>query len=384
MGSTRNDIKLSQDRFEHWRTSIRFLLQSKRCDGLLNFTPTEETEEIRAKMGKASFLILNTLSDEDISFVQGYDATPKMLFDRICSKYESSAELFRKLFTTEKGKGDEIIGKVRQIKISLEALKAQSKWDEMFVYIALSKFEETLDPLVKQILAAEKPITNITELETRVCEYIRSTGVKENLKNVQNESPLALNILNKEKKFVCEHCKKRGHTIDKCYIKNPALNPRHAATKRKSDQGSNISGFISMYNDENQQNLNKSTWIVNSGAQKHSTPHKDILQNFVADRSEVSTGAGPAMYEGYGTVRGFVKTSNGKLNLFCLENVHYLPTSPVNLLSISHLGEKMEVSFKAHTCIFKQNGAMLFKLTNHTSTQLFQLDIIPENEQCYN
>ena len=401
--------KLNKDNFFTWKTQLSFALKAKGIGKILTqnrpATGDAEQDKYDQNTGKAQNIIYQTLSEEDKLFVTNYHDTAKQMYDRLCSKYESShrtriADLYQELFSPMYGDIEEICQKVRSIFIALLSLNANEKFEEMFIYVCLSKYvgRPNMDVFIQQIKSQEESLKKYEDFEKRVSEYARSmANSTENV--VKNEAPLSFNIHRKFYRKFCNHCKVGGHQTERCWIKNPSLR-RYPAQKSSSNalvqqpkstaqqsstsaqqSSSNKSGpfssVISLYVNSK---FNKNKWIIDTGTRYHSTPDLSLLNNYTEEILPVKTGGGISQYLGYGEVRGYVKGADGSMFELHLSKVYYFPSSPVNLIATRQLKAGMEMRFTEDNCDFYVDGVKKASAPTHTDTDLYELELhaLPE------
>ena len=234
---TKITVILSKENFIKWKMQIKIVLMAKGFTDYLTATPDSPSSDQKKEMGEVMWLMIQSLSDVDMKLVEGYDSTPKAMYDRLMSKYEPihrsrMRDLFRKLLSSNDGSPTEILQNVRRLKTYIESPEVKDKWEEMFIIITLSKLDEEI--AVKIIYSKEHPINTFEDLERRALHYTRIAN-KSDQPKVKVENSLSLNVKTQIK---CSHCGRDGHLEHQCYGKHPQLKPSYSQ-RRKSRMNKN-------------------------------------------------------------------------------------------------------------------------------------------------
>ena len=128
----------------------------------------------------------------------------------------------------------------------------------------------------------------------------------------------------------CNHCNKRGHKEDQCWIKHPDLKPE------KGRDGKERPKFSMMVTMRPKEKSDCSIWYTDSGASDHFSPYKELFQTFHAlkEPSEIETAEGTATGTAKGTIKITVVGGDNKEAELKLSNIIYAPNMSSNLLSL--------------------------------------------------
>ena len=147
----------------------------------------------------------------------------------------------------------------------------------------------------------------------------------------------------------CIHCKKIGHTAEKCWKKNPNLMPKHL--KAKKDQPAEKTSESTLLTQEEGQLAeneeialsttelhNENTWILDSGATRHICAYKSLFSELRPYHTTLSWGKITKIPVNWiGTVKiQFESTSR----VAKIENCLFVPDIGLNLLSLGLLRQK--------------------------------------------
>ncbi len=134
----------------------------------------------------------------------------------------------------------------------------------------------------------------------------------------------------KGKSVECSHCEKTGHTAEKCWELHPELRPKSMRDKEgKSQNDFNMSASIQTFTV-----LPKNTWVADSGAGRHFSNNKALFITLRHHREAYTPYGAPNVWtEGIGDVILPCKQPNGSVIRVKIENVLYVPSAPVSLLS---------------------------------------------------
>ena len=194
----------------------------------------------------------------------------------------------------------------------------------------------------------------------------------------------------------CEHCHKKGHKIDKCWVKNPHLHPKK---KEKEDINEEIAMTTCHYNTSTEKELdfdvasfneesftyssvsmplsdthcrqitainkdvystllNKTSWILDSGATTHICCEKSLFKEIKTTDIKISWGKlGRIKASGIGDVPIVFTDTNIKA---VLKNCLFVPEFDINLISISLILQKgFKVLFNNTCQIMSSNDTLV-------------------------
>src|SRR5579859_7934417 len=176
----------------------------------------------------------------------------------------------------------------------------------------------------------------------------------------------------------CNHCSKRGHKEDQCWIKHPQLKPEKG-TKASGTERPKFSMMATTVDAAKRQS-DPSVWFTDSGASDHFSPFKDLFQTFhkLDKPTMIETAEGTAI----GTAKGFITLTvigdNNMKTELLLNNVIYAPNMTANLFSLMaayDLGYETRITPGYGLRIFHEN-ALVLKAT-WDQGGLFQLMTAP-------
>ena len=168
----------------------------------------------------------------------------------------------------------------------------------------------------------------------------------------------------------CYKCNKRGHKQEYCYqdVHGDAPTAKIQAmkalqlTKAVADQSGIRQELMSQ---------NSNIWALDSASEEHTTPHKELLTDLtkVDDHPGYITADGNVFVPKWkGQVKMILRDRDGKAVVLQLNDVHYLPGSPCNLLSEGILREKNH---------FYSPALMQLDFSNAFSAPLFMAGKVP-------
>ena len=176
----------------------------------------------------------------------------------------------------------------------------------------------------------------------------------------------------------CNHCNKRGHKEDQCWIKHPQLKPEKgskvgAAERPKFSMMATTVGAAKRQSDP-------SIWFTDSGASDHFSPFKDLFQTFhkLDKPTMIETAEGTAIGTAKGTITLTVIGENNAETELQLNNVIYAPNMSANLFSLMaayDLGYETRMT-PGHGLRIFHKDALVLKATRDQGG-LFQLMTVP-------
>ncbi len=180
----------------------------------------------------------------------------------------------------------------------------------------------------------------------------------------------------------CTHCKKLGHTENKCWVKHPQLNPR----RKKSPE--NMPAFIATGSDidpvvclmakyENAKEQKKSgNWYIDSGCSNDMTYDKDLFSSY-------SSSSNSSVELGNNNVANICGSGTVEITLFVnqkpmkcrLANVLHVQDLGYQLLSVTTLDKSgLKISFSSGRCQIESYDLVL--ATGSMIGNLYRLDCV--------
>lgn len=176
----------------------------------------------------------------------------------------------------------------------------------------------------------------------------------------------------------CNHCNKRGHKEDQCWIKHPQLKP---------EKGSKVGGaerskfsMMAITVGATKRQSDPIIWCTDSGAWDHLSPFKDLFQTFhkLDKLTMIETAEGIAIGTVKGTITLMVIGENNMETELKLNNVIYTPNMTANLFSLMaayDLGYKTKMT-PGHSLRIFHEDALVLKASRDQGG-LFQLMTVP-------
>jgi len=195
----------------------------------------------------------------------------------------------------------------------------------------------------------------------------------------------------------CAYCKKKGHSIEKCWKKDPSKAPYNRANSikdankepKKEDISLNSEDYnevalssidealkaLSFNKEIGEQkglsidNLDRSIWLLDSGSTKHICAYRDYFIELKPCAIDLNWGKASNLHVKW---CGKVNIRLGN-RLISIRDCLYAPEIGLNLLSLGQLVEKgVDVSFKSATCELAKNGSIIARGTLKRNLVLFR------------
>src|SRR4030095_6189488 len=130
----------------------------------------------------------------------------------------------------------------------------------------------------------------------------------------------------------CNHCSKRGHKEDQCWIKHPELKPE----KSKKDERNERPKYSMMATIRPKRQSGPHIWFTDAGASDHFSPHRALFTTFckLEEHTVIETAEGTVIGTGIGTITLIVLGKDDVETELHLNNVIYAPNMSSNLFSL--------------------------------------------------
>ena len=363
---------LDVDNYASWRIRMRALLTQR---GLWEVVEKAEGDGD----DKALSLIILNVKDHHLPVV-GNCETAKEAWDMLESIYKAKStarklQLRRELNQLRKGTDESLtkyFARARELWNDLASIGQDIKSTEVaqFVLAGLPKEYETfiaileasgeepeLDALLARLLQYEQRLVRSHD-ETESSAFIAKKQVYGRFQKGNKHAPNN-RISDKEKE--CYYCHKKGHVQANCWKKQ--------ADEKKNPKKFPHSGGVALMAVHDVKGLFSATdWVMDSGAGRHMTPHKELLENLrpMKERVVVTFGNGE---RAEAAAEGQVKLQcqvDGLPNEVTLTDVLYVPHITANLFSVRHATKRgAKINFKEDKCLVTLNGKNVLEAQSH-------------------
>jgi hypothetical protein len=205
-------------------------------------------------------------------------------------------------------------------------------------------------------------------------------------------------------KIKCNHCNKKGHTEDKCYIKHgyPIGHPKHTHTNTAnianvatvSVNNAVLHAFmvknnVSKHSSNVMKMNNVSDWLIDSGASMHlcnnrsyfdNASYKSIQhQNVILGNNECIQAIGMGDVPVRICLNNVNNGSTSNIIDVVFKDVLYVPDIAANLLSVAKMtGNGVQVMFNGNECnIFNKVGECIGNAYKHANSNLYKISVTP-------
>ncbi|KAI0995437.1 hypothetical protein K3495_g12742 [Podosphaera aphanis] len=325
----------------------------------------EDAEDWDSRERIARVLIKNSLGSRDYQQIR-HAKTASEIWETLMSRHQATGaqgkvDLIWKFWSKRCDEGTSVREHIGEILgIHTELAEAGIYVEGYLLAILMGKsLPSSYDNFVSTIFAG------IRDLEQADPKYMRNKIFEEEMRR-QNKSEDAHVAENKSENVHvatqkrCHNCKRLGHLISECYSKGggkEGQGPRQIARRKKeeaeqkkeekyghsaeiADQDSFFSSHMAypsilktQYNKYSFYPWSQDSWIADSGASAHIANRREMFTAFAPSEGTLNVAGGlTARIEGTGVVqmRGIV---NGKVKLFKLMNVLYVPSTRFCLIS---------------------------------------------------
>src|SRR5579859_7294256 len=308
------------------------------------------------KAKKARKMIISTISPSVMTYVEGTKDPAEMwmiLEGRYKPKTRVTLRQLQRQFNTMKmmdddGDMEKHLQKVERLKRQIEEQGEQIS-DSSYVSVLLNCAPPRYDVQIS-ILEAQNDVTStiiinrlleeyrkflITKPEETKMALLTNQGKRANQKGGKSKSgknsPSSPKFDGK-----CNHCSKRGHKEDQCWIKHPELKPEKNRRDEKNERPIYALMATSMSATVPKRQSDPHVWFTDSGASDHFSPHRDLFETFqkLEEPIYIETTEGTAMGTGQGTITITVLSKDDIETELQLNDVIYAPSMSSNLFSL--------------------------------------------------
>lgn len=391
------------DNWATWKFQIEHLLKAKSLWGMVMETETlaqdanaaARAEFARKKEKAFSMLVLN-VSTSQLYLITSCQS-PKEAWDTLKGHFERDTlanKLFlkKKYFRCEMKEGETItehLKRMKELTDQLSAIGAVIEEEDQIVTLLGS-----LPPSYATIVTALE-----TKMDSLTLQFVQQSLVNEEQKRVQANGstsvapPGAASAMQTQvrgdpqpegidrSKWKCFKCGKEGHLKRNCpKLKNK--NQTHKAKQmtcedNENSESANESAFVVRENQN--EKVKQIEWLIDSGASKHMTCSKEILQDYqeFTKPQSVKLGDGRVVdAQGLGTVKMKMTFKVSDVKDVTMYDVLYVPKLSGNLFSVGAAVKKGNtVQFKKARCYIRGKDGDLLGMGTQRSDGLYQLDV---------
>ena len=291
------------------------------------------------KAKKARRLIISTISPSIMVYIEGRKDPAEMwriLEERYKPKTRVTLRQLQHQFNTIKmtdddGDMEKHLQKVEGLKRQIEE-QGEKISDSSYISVLLNCAPSRYDIQIS-ILEAQDDTTPAIIINRLLEEYRKFLATK------NDKIMTALLTYGKgkkgkdKKKFQgkCNHCNKRGHKEDQCWIKHPELKPQKDGEARTEKAKFSMMATINL-----KRQSDPSIWYTDSGASDHFSPFKQLFKTFqyLEEPTVIETAEGKVTGTAIGTIVVTVVGEDNASTELHLNNVIYAPDMSCNLFSL--------------------------------------------------
>src|SRR5579859_7696003 len=299
------------------------------------------------KAKKARKMIISTISPSVMTYVEGTKDPAEMwtiLEGRYKPKSSVTLRQLQRQFNTMKmvdddGDMEKHLQKVERLKRQIEE-QGETISNSNYVSVLLNCAPPRYDVQIS-ILEAQDDVTSSIIINRLLEEYRKFLIIKPEEKRMAllTNQRKGANQKGKSKRQTptkfdgdCNHCNKRGHKENQCWIKHPELKPE----KGRKDERTERPKYALMATSPKRQS-GPHIWFTDSGASDHFSPHKDLFTTLckLEEPICIETAEGTATGTGIGTITITVHSENNIETDLQLNDVIYAPSMSSNLFSLA-------------------------------------------------
>lgn len=371
--------KFSGENWTTWKFQVVVMLKSKGLydlvcgDTLKPTTPRTEVEKWDRNDAKAQEIIVTRMEEKQLTHILACRTAAEMWL-KLQTIYEHKSQvsvhlLQQRFFSLEYKEGSvaQFISEIEEIQSTLKGLGEEIS-EKMVITKILISLPENLKHFVSAWESTPNDKQTMNELMSRLLieeERMNKSEVITALTSKSNEvkqKELRCFLCNKLGHFkkqcqkfrarnfnkkICHYCKKEGHIIQNCWLKNK----KNQIDKEEMNQGSkSTQAFVGTSININENvfttvgfaDQNIDTWWLDSGATEHMCFNQTLFNeiNGLKIKKQVKVGNG-TLLEVRGTGNIKLRSWNGQKWLDTeLKNVFFVPELKVNLFSVSSALDK--------------------------------------------
>jgi hypothetical protein len=442
--------KLSGDNFSSWKFKLQLILMDRGLWEIVNGTEvapantnTSGSNDTKPQLyidwkkrdNQALAQIALTVSNTELVHIRNAKSSHEA-WNKICSVYEAkglAAKVYlrRRFFNIKYidngvGSMQAHINLVRDLADQLDAIGA-AVTDEDMAMTLLCSLPESYDYL---IVALESRVDELSFdfvssrllSEEKRKEEAHNVSINANVVGINRHGNNGNNVHNngndnvalysnahgngnahgnkgKVKKPIvkCNHCNKKGHTEERCYIKHgyPVGHPKHNSSANIATVSVNnavlhafmVSNNVGKHASNVIKMNNGSDWLIDSGASMHLCNNRTYFDNatfkIIHDQNVVLGNNETIKAVGMGDVPVRVALKNGNNTSDCInvvfKDVLYVPDIAANLLSVAKItGNGVKVLFNGNECnLVGVNGEYIASAYKHINSNLYRLNAQP-------
>src|SRR5271155_4114551 len=312
------------------------------------------------KTKKARKLIISTISPSVMTYVEG-TKDPSEMWTILEGRYKPKSNVtLRQLqcqfnttkMTDDDGDMEKHLQKVERLKRQIEE-QGETISDSSYVSVLLNCAPPRYDVQIS-ILEAQDDVTSTIIINRLLEEYrkflagkpdetkmalLTNQGRRANQKGGK-KSGNGQKSTSSSSRFdgKCNHCNKRGHKEDQCWVKHPELRPE----KGRNEGRNETTKYAMMATATTKRQSGHDIWYTDSGASDHFSPHKDLFTTFrkLNEAIYIETAEGGAVGTGIGTTTITVLGEDDHETELQLSDVIYAPNMSFNLFSLAAVYDK--------------------------------------------
>lgn len=355
--SSKNTVFTGKN-WPEYRQKTRAYALANKMTGILdgtdiatNYTlPADKKEhaEFVERQQQLYFYLISTQSSETLATLADITEGDSLaIWTRLLQQYESTTkaslkQLMFQLVDLRQGNKSaaEFVSTVLQLKRRIKEITTSSRTDVLDVICMMSLIQGL--PQNMSILKSQLFLDENLTLERATRSILDYTELKR-----IDSGPTVNRVKNAKSKEFCAHCKKAGHSLEKCFIAHPELRPNKGKKTKPDSNTANVAvSADNGFTDEHWRRSVRSAkyvrndsppdgfmrFVVDSGATDHFARSNDGLDNFRPHRISVSVADGRTnQSEGIGDISGKIR------------NIHVMESFHDNLLSVPQLYEEGKV-----------------------------------------
>ena len=388
--------KLTSNNYATWKFKLKHLLIAKELYGYVDGTEAapanDATPDAKATYTKNTSKAFSTIvlaTSDDLLYLITDCESPKSAWDKLQAHFERDT-LANKLFLKkqyfrmvmkESMPIEKHLKDMKDITNKLAAIKAPISEEDQVVTL-LGSLPDSYSTLVT---ALEARVDNLTidfvqqslineEQKRRGQKHVHSEGVS------STDSALAAD---RQRSRACYLCGQSGHLQRYCPTKPKHQNPNHGTGRYshnakqavETDIEEDDSAFA-VGRDANE--AAAQSWLVDSGASRHMTPHRNLFSSYTPFTSPEKVGIADGHTVnavGKGNVQITVRVSRKVTRLSTMYDVLHVPDLKTNLFSVRSATEKGVIVQFGHTRCWLKNSKGMIRAMGTLVDKLYYLDL---------